>query len=70
MLTEEDMLFMDKMARYTRSANGVPVARVSIPATDLTRLIELIQTVHKTEEKLAGQCDVTTSIPNANFKSN
>ncbi len=38
---ENDQVFLEKMARYTRSMNEVPVDRVSIPAADLLRLIEL-----------------------------
>ena len=36
-----NQMFLEKMARYTRSMNGVPVDRVSIPAADLLRLIRL-----------------------------
>ena len=38
---ENDQVFLEKMARYTNSMNGVPVDRVSIPAADLLRLINM-----------------------------
>lgn len=37
-----NQMFLEKMARYTRSMNGVPVDRVSIPAADLLRLLKMI----------------------------
>jgi hypothetical protein len=39
---DNDHAFMEKMVRYTRSMNGVPVDRVSIHAKDLLRLIEMV----------------------------
>lgn len=38
---ENDQMFLEKMARYVRSMNEVPVDRVSIPAADLLRLINM-----------------------------
>jgi hypothetical protein len=38
---ENDQMFLEKMVRYTRSMNEVPVDRVSIPAADLLRLIKM-----------------------------
>jgi len=40
---DNDQAFLEKMEQYTRSANGVPVERVSIPAKDLRRLIEMVR---------------------------
>ncbi len=37
-------MFLEKMARYAHSMNGVPVDRVSIPAADLLRLIRMVDT--------------------------
>lgn len=37
-----DQMFLEKMARYTRSMNGVPVDRVSIHSADLLRLINMV----------------------------
>ncbi|SMH64630.1 protein of unknown function [Acidithiobacillus ferrivorans] len=39
---ENDQIFLEKMARYTNSMNGVPVDRVSIPAADLQRLLKMV----------------------------
>lgn len=39
---ENDQVFLEKMARYTHSMNGVPVDRVSIPAADLQRLLKMV----------------------------
>lgn len=39
---ENDQIFLEKMARYTHSMNGVPVDRVSIPAVDLLRLLKMV----------------------------
>lgn len=36
-----DAEFIDKMYRYTKSANDVPVDRVTIKTKDLLRLIEI-----------------------------
>lgn len=37
-----DQMFLERMARYTRSMNGVPVDRVSIHSADLLRLINMV----------------------------
>ncbi|MHB8226255.1 hypothetical protein [Acidithiobacillus sp.] len=37
-----NQMFLEKMARYSHSMNGVPVDRVSIPAVDLLRLLKMI----------------------------
>lgn len=37
----DNQVFLEKMARYTRSMNEVPVDRVSIPTADLLRLINM-----------------------------
>ncbi len=39
---ENDQMFLEKMARYTHSMNGVPVDRVFIPAADLQRLLKML----------------------------
>ena len=41
-----DQMFLERMARYTRSMNGVPVDRVSIHSDDLLRLINMVTSQH------------------------
>ncbi len=47
-MDREKELFLDKMERYIRSMNEVPVDRVSLPAEELAQLIAFAR---------KGECD-------------
>ena len=52
----EKELFLDKMERYIRSMNEVPVSRVSLPAEELAKLIDYAR---------KGECDYDLGKENA-----